>query len=218
MDANEEACVRVLVAGANGNTGTRVVRLLGDGPHEPLAMIRDEAQEAKFADLGVETVLADLEEPVGHAVEGCDAVIFAAGSGAGTGLDKTRAVDRDGAIRLVDAAGEAGADRFVMLSSMGADPTAEGGGMNAYYRCKGVADVHLHDSGLVHTVVRPGRLTDDEGTGRIEAAVSLGRRGRIPRDDVARVLVECLDREATRGRTFEILSGDTPIEEALESL
>ncbi len=210
--------MRVLIAGANGNTGRRVVRLLREGPHEPLAMIRDEDQAPTFEDVGVETVLADLEEPVDHAVEGCDAVVFAAGSGAETGLDKTRAVDRDGAIRLVDAAEEAGADRFVMLSSMGADPTAEGGGMNAYYRCKGVADVHLHDSGLVHTVVRPGRLTDDDGTGRIEAAVSLGRRGRIPRDDVAPVLVECLDRESTHGRTFEILSGDTPIDEALESL
>lgn len=210
--------MRVLIAGANGNTGTRVVRLLLDGPHEPLAMVRDEGQVPKFEEMGVETVLADLEEPVGHAVEGCDAVIFAAGSGAETGLDKTRSVDRDGAIRLVDAAGAAGADRFVMLSSMGADPTAEGGGMNVYYRCKGVADVHLHDSDLVHTVVRPGRLTDDEGTGRVEAAVSLDRSGRIPRDDVARVLVECLDREATHGRTFEILSGDTPVEEALENL
>lgn len=210
--------MRILIAGANGSTGTRVVRLLADGPHEPLAMIRDEAQSPKFEEMGVATVLADLEEPVGHAVEGCDAVVFAAGSGAETGLDKTRSVDRDGAIRLVDAAEAEGADRFVMLSSMGADPTAEGGGMNVYYRCKGVADVHLHDSGLVHTVVRPGRLTDDEGAGRIDAAVSLDRAGEIPRDDVARVLVECLDREATFGRTFEILSGETPIEQALESL
>lgn len=210
--------MRVLVAGANGNTGRRVVRLLREGPHEPLGMIRDEAQRAVFEEVGVETVLADLEEPVDHAVEGCDAVVFAAGSGAETGLDKTRAVDRDGAIRLVDAAAEAGADRFVMLSSMGADPDAEGGGMNVYYRCKGAADVHLHDSELVHSVVRPGRLTDDEGSGRIDAAVDLDRSGRIPRDDVARVLVECLDRPSTHHRTFEILSGDTPISEALESL
>lgn len=210
--------MRVLVAGANGNTGRRVVRMLAEGPHEPLAMIRDEAQRPAFGESGVETVLADLEESVDHAVRGCDAVIFAAGSGAETGLDKTRAVDRDGAIRLVDAAGAAGAERFVMLSSMGADPGAEGGGMNVYYRCKGVADVHLHDSDLVHTVVRPGRLTDDEGTGRIDAAPSLDRSGRIPREDVARVLVECLDRPSTHRRTFEILSGDTPVAEALESL
>lgn len=210
--------MQVLVAGANGNTGTRLVRRLREGPHEPLAMIRDRAQAPEFDELGVKTVVADLEEPVDHAVEGCDAVIFAAGSGAGTGLDKTRDVDRDGAIRLVDAAADAGADRFVMLSSMGADPQAEGGGMNAYYRCKGVADLHLHDSGLVHTIVRPGRLTDEDGTGRIDAAVGLGRSGSIPRDDVAHVLAACLERENTFGRTFEILSGETPVEEALESL
>lgn len=210
--------MRILVAGANGNTGRRVVRRLRDGPHEPLAMIRDEAQAPSFGEEGVETVLADLEKAVDHAVEGCDGVVFAAGSGAETGLDKTRAVDRDGAIRLVDAAEAAGAERFVMLSSMGADPAAEGGGMNVYYRCKGIADAHLSDSGLVPTVVRPGRLTDGEGTGRIEAGASLGRSGRIPREDVAEVLVACVDNEASFGRTFEVLSGDTPIEEALEGL
>lgn len=212
--------MNVLVAGSHGAVGRRVTDRLSESDHEVRAMVRKEEQLPEMESLGVDAVLADLrnDDDVERAVRGCDAVIFAAGSGAGTGLDKTRAVDRDGAIRLVDAAQAEGADRFVMLSSMGADPTAEGGGMNVYYRCKGVADVHLHDSGLVHTVVRPGRLTDDEGTGRVDAAVELGRSGEIPRDDVARVLVACLGREAVFGRTFEVLSGDTPVEEALESL
>lgn len=210
--------MNVLVAGANGSTGRRVVRLLADGPHRALAMIREAGQEPAFTDIGVETVLADLEEPVGHAVEGCDAVVFCAGSGAETPLSKTRAVDRDGAIRLVDAAERAGAERFVMLSSMGADPEATGGGMNVYYRCKGAADAHLAASDLRHVIVRPGRLTEDEGTGRVDAAEELGRRGEIPRDDVARVLAASLEVEEVADRTFEILSGDTPIEEALASL
>ncbi len=210
--------MKVLVAGANGSTGRRVVRLLADGPHRALAMIRDAAQEPAFAEIGVETVLADLEEPVDHAVEGCDAVVFCAGSGAGTPLSKTRAVDRDGAIRLIDAAERAGAERFVMLSSMGADPEATGGGMNVYYRCKGAADAHLADSALRHVIVRPGRLTEDEGTGRVDAAEALGRRGEIPRDDVARVLAASLEVEEVADRIVEILAGDTPIEEALASL
>lgn len=210
--------MRVLVVGANGSTGWRVTRLLADGPYEPTGMIRNEAQEARFASIGVETVLADLEESVDHAVRGRDVVVFCAGSGAETPLSRTRGVDRDGAVRLADAAEAAGVERFVMLSSMGADPDAEGGGMNVYYRCKGVADEHLRSSGLTHTVVRPGRLTDAEGTGLVEASESLGRRGEIPRDDVARVLVASLELSTVFDRTFEVLSGDTPVQAALEAL
>ena len=210
--------MRVLVAGANGSTGWRVTGLLADGPQEPVAMIREREQQPRFADVGVETVLADLEEPVDHAVEDVDAVIFCAGSGAETPLAKTRAVDRDGAVRLTDAADAAGVERFVMLSSMGADPDAAGGGMNVYYRCKGVADEHLRGTDLTHTVVRPGRLSDAEGTGLVEVSESLGRRGEIPRDDVARVLVASLELSSVFDATFEVLSGDTPIQAALEGL
>lgn len=210
--------MRVLVAGANGSTGRRVVERLARGPHQPVAMIRASGQRSRFEDAGVETVLADLEEPVDHAVAGCAAVVFCAGSGAGTGLDKTRDVDRDGAIRLADAAVEAGVERFVMLSSMGADPAAEGEGMAVYYRCKGAADEHLRGTDLVHAIVRPGRLTEEEGDGRIEAAQALGRSGRIPRDDVADVLVACLEEPNVAGRTFEVLDGDTPVSVALAAL
>lgn len=210
--------MRVLVAGANGSTGFRVVRRLEAGPHSPRAMVRAEKQRPRFEAIGVDPVLADLEEPVDHAVEGCDAVIFCAGSGAETSLQKTRDVDRDGAIRLVDAAADAGVARFVMLSSMSADPEAEGGGMNVYYRCKGIADRHLQQSSLEHVVVRPGRLTEEEGSGRIEADEQLDRSGTISRDDVAEVLVRSLETGAVTNRTFEILDGDTPVAEALEAL
>lgn len=210
--------MRVLVAGANGSTGFRVVRRLLEGPHEPVAMIRDPDQRARFDELGAETAVADLEEPLGHAVEGCGGVIFCAGSGAETSLQKTRDVDRDGAIRLVDAAGAAGVGRFVMLSAMNADPDAEGGGMNVYYRCKGAADEHLRESGVDHTVVRPGRLTEEPGSGRIEVAPELDRSGTISRDDVAEVLVRSLTMPSLAGRTFDVLEGETPVARALERL
>lgn len=210
--------MRVLVAGANGSTGFRLVRRLAGGPHDPVAMIRDGGQRGRFEEGGVETVLADLEQPLDHAVQGCDAVAFCAGSGAGTSLQKTRDVDRDGAIRLVDAAADAGVRRFVMLSSMGADPGAEGGGMNLYYRCKGVADEHLRETLPGHVIVRPGRLTEEPGTGKIEVARELGRSGTASRDDVAAVLARSLELDELAGRTFELLEGETPIAEALERL
>lgn len=210
--------MRVLVAGANGSTGFRVVRRLADGPHRPIAMIRSADQRPRFEELGVGTVLADLEEALDHAVSGRKGVVFCAGSGAETSLQKTRDVDRDGAIRLADAAGAAGVERFVMLSSMGADPDAEGGGMNVYYRCKGIADEHLRTSGLEHVVVRPGGLTEEPGRGRVDVAEELGRRGSVSRDDVAEVLVRSLTHPNVTDRTFELLEGDTPIEEALAGL
>ena len=104
-----------------------------------------------------------------------------------------------------------------MLSAMGTtDP--EGSPIEHYLRAKRDADAHLEASGLDWTVVRPGRLTNDDGTGRIDAATSLGRRAEIPRDDVAAVLVRCFDLHSVRGRNFEILSGETPIDEALRAL
>lgn len=210
--------MRVLVIGANGLTGRRVVDRLRDSRHEPVAMVRHPDQRPRFEESGVETVVADLEEPVDDAMEGADAVIFAAGSGSGTGLEKTVAVDRDGAVRSMVAAEVAGVERYVMLSSRGADPESQGRTLSPYLRAKGVADVWLRRSGLVHTVVRPGRLTDEEGRGRVEIADALDRSGSIPRDDVAEVLVRSLDVPNTEGRTFAILSDGTPIGEALETI
>lgn len=210
--------MRVLVIGASGGTGSRVTRRLRDGPHEPVAMIREEEQAPRFEEAGVETVLADLEEPVDHALEGCDAAIFAAGSGAETGLDKTVAVDRDGAVRSMVAAEKEGVGRYVMLSAMGADPGSEGHRMSPYWRAKGIADLWLARSGMTHTVVRPGSLTDEEGTGEVDASEALGRSGSVPREDVAHVLVACLEVANVENRTFELLEGDTPVRRALETV
>ena len=210
--------MRVLVVGANGNTGTRVVHLLKQGPHVPVAMIRQGDHKPKFDAMKTETVRGDLEKPVDGAVAGCDAVVFAAGSGSRTPPEKTLDVDQDGAIRMIDAAAAAGARRFVMLSAMGADPESDGHRLSHFFRAKGAADEHLRSSGLDYTIVRPGRLTHRPAAGRVDAAPALGRKGEISRDDLAEVLVACLDLEATVGKTFELLRGETPIREALQKL
>lgn len=211
--------MRALVIGANGSTGERVTRLLAGGErHEPVAMIRDEDQAPPFEAMGVETAVADLEGLLDPALEGCEAVIFCAGSGAGTGLDKTVTVDRDGAVKSMVAAEAQGVGRYVMLSARGADPESRGDRLSPYYRAKGHADVWLRRSDLVHTIVRPGRLTEEKGRGSVEVAPSLPSGGSISRDDVARLLADALDVENARGKTFAVVSGPTPIGEALETI
>lgn len=211
--------MKVLVAGANGQIGRHLVRMLAEGGYEVRAMIRDEDQAPGLRELGGDPVVADLEGEVAHTVEGCDAVIFSAGGGPGSGAEKKETIDRGGAVKLVEAAREHGARRYVMVSAMGAaDPEAGSEAMQPYLFAKAQADQALQESGLDYTIVRPGSLTDEAGTGTVEAAPSLGRRGEIPREDVARTLVVTLEKENTFGKTFEVLSGDTPIEEALTHL
>jgi len=211
--------VRVLVAGANGQVGQHIVRMLAERGHEARAMVRDEDQTSRLRELGGEPIVADLEGEVGHTVEGCNAVIFSAGGGPGSGAEKKETVDRQGAVKLVEAAKEHGARRYVMVSAMGAaDPESGSEAMQPYLFAKARADETLQESGLDYTIVRPGSLTDETGTGAIEAAPSLGRRGEIPREDVAHTIVATLEKENTFGKTFEVLSGETPIEEALSRL
>ena len=211
--------MKVLVAGANGQIGRHLIRMLAEGGHEVRAMIRDEDQAPGLRELGGDPVVADLEGEVAHTVEGCDAVIFSAGGGPGSGAEKKETIDRGGAVKLVEAAREHGARRYVMVSAMGAaDPEAGSEAMQPYLFAKAQADQALQESGLDYTIVRPGSLTDEAGTGTVEAAPSLGRRGEIPREDVARTLVVTLEKENTFGKTFEVLSGDTPIEEAITDL
>jgi uncharacterized protein YbjT (DUF2867 family) len=206
----------VLVAGANGLTGKRLVRRLIDRDHEVRAMLRDAAQAPPFEAMGAVAILADLEAPLDAAVTGCDAVIFAAGSGSKTGPEKTISVDQEGAIRLIDTCVAAGVRRFVMLSSIGADdPEDQREAIRPYMRAKGVADAHLAASGLDYTVVCPGILDDDEPSGGIRLGASIGEWGKIARDDVAEAIVACLDAPNTIGKRFEILSGNSNIERAV---
>ncbi|MRX72288.1 NAD(P)H-binding protein [Bacillus lacus] len=210
---------KVLVVGANGTTGRLLTEQLSkmEG-FEPLSMIRKEEQAEDLKRLGGEPVLADLEEDVTNAVKGADAVIFAAGSGSSTGPEKTTSVDQEGAKRVVDAAKDAGVKHFVMLSSMGADIPENGPDeMQHYLNAKSNADEHLIRSGLSYTIVRPGGLTDEKGTGKIQAAESIeDKSGSIPREDVAAALIACLSVEEVDGKVVEILSGQTPVEDALK--
>lgn len=215
----KDRTVRVLVAGANGQVGQHVVRFLAEGGHEVRAMIRNEDQAPHLQELGGEPIVADLEGEVAHTVEGCDAVIFSAGGGPGSGAEKKETVDRQGAVKLIEAAKEYGVRRYVMVSAMGAaDPESGSEAMQPYLFAKARADQALEESGLDYTIVRPGSLTDEAGSGTVEAAESLGRRGEIPREDTARVITATLEAENTFGKTFEVLSGDTSIEEAVGRL
>ena len=215
--------MKVLVAGAHGKTARRLVRMLVEDGHEVRGLVRKEKQMPEVEADGAESVLVDLEEEgvgvVGRAVDGCDAVIFAAGAGPGSGAARKETMDYAGAVKLVEAAEQHNARRYLMLSSMGAgDPEGGSEAMRPYLRAKARADERLQDSGLDYTIIRPGSLTDEEETDRIEAAEELGRRGEISRSDVARTFAEALELESTYGKTFEILAGDTPIREALQRI
>jgi uncharacterized protein YbjT (DUF2867 family) len=216
--------LKVLVAGARGKTASSLVRMLVEAGHEVRGLVRAEEQLPEVEADGAEPVLCDLETEtaeggVGEAVEGCDAIVFAAGAGPGSGAARKETMDFGGAAKLVEAAKERGVRRYLMLSSMGADdPEAGSGAMRPYLRAKARADERLRGSGLDYTIVRPGSLTDEEGNGRIEVAEHLGRRGEIPREDVARILASALESQNTSGKTFEVLSGETPVEEALARL
>jgi uncharacterized protein YbjT (DUF2867 family) len=146
-------------------------------------------------------------------------VVLAAGAGPGSDPERKRTVDYGGAVKLIEAAKNQGIKRYLMISAMGVhriDTVPEE--MRPYYEAKRDADQELVRSGLEYTIVRPGRLTDDPGTGRIEAAEELDRGGRIPRDDVAATLLACLDHDNTIKKAFDEISGDTPIQEAIAAL
>ncbi|WP_165856836.1 SDR family oxidoreductase [Marinobacter sp. JSM 1782161] len=212
--------MRVLIVGANGKIGRHLLELMAESPHEARAMVRDADQIPLMEKLGAtEAVVADLEGDCGEALRSCDAVVFTAGSGPHTGPDKTVDVDQNGAMRIVDAAAAAGIRRFVMVSAMRADEPDKGPEkIRHYLLAKQKADDHLRASGMDYTVVRPGPLTEDPATGRIEVGDKLERTGKIPREDVAAVLLATLDAANTENRTFDVLSGEIPVAEAVAGL
>ncbi len=217
MTPTEERSLQVMVIGSTKGTGNALVRqLLADGI-EVRAMVRDPAQAGALEALGATVVVGDLEGALDGVVDGVDAVAFCAGSGSKTGPDATLRVDLHGAVRIIDACTAAGVDRFVMLSSMAADDPMRGNEPIRHY----LAAMHARDrilaaSGLSATIVRPGGLTHEPGTGRVRVGVPrLEARGTIPRQDVAAVLARCLADDATIGATFELLSGDSTIDDAI---
>jgi len=211
----------ILVAGGHGKVALRLLRLLAARGHTARGLVRSPAHAADLTAAGAVPVLGDLEndETLDAYVKGADAVVFAAGAGPGSGPERKRTVDLGGAVKLADAARATGVRRYVMVSSIGADrPESAGESMREYLVAKTEADEYVRASGLDYTIVRPGSLTDDPGTGLVKVSTQLGSRGPVPRDDVAAVLAAVLTTPATIGKTFELFAGDTPIHEALATL
>jgi uncharacterized protein YbjT (DUF2867 family) len=185
------------------------------------SLIRNPGHEAGVRATGAEPVLADMEalDDLAEFVDGAAAVVFAAGAGPGSGPERKRTVDLGAAVKLLDGARRTGVRRYLMISAMGAgDPAAGAEAMRPYLEAKAQADAALAASELDWTIVRPGGLTDEPGSGLVQVAPSLRRRGSIPRDDVAAVLVACLDEPRTVRTTFDLLQGETPIAQALAAL
>jgi uncharacterized protein YbjT (DUF2867 family) len=214
--------MRVAIAGGHGQIALRLATVLSQRGDEAVALIRNPDHADDVRQAGAEPAVVDLEhaseDDVAQAIAGSDAVVFAAGAGPGSGAERKQTMDYGGAVKLIAAAKQAGVSRYVIVSSMGADPDARGDDtFSVYLRAKGRADDAVRASGLDATVVRPGRLTNNAGTGRVNLGESMPR-GRITRDDVAAVLAAVLDSPNTIGRTVDLIGGDTPVAEAVEAI
>jgi uncharacterized protein YbjT (DUF2867 family) len=214
--------MRVAIAGGHGQIALRLARVLAERGDEAVGLIRnpDHADDVRAA--GAEPAVVDLEhaseDDVAQAIQGADAVVFAAGAGPGSGPERKDTMDYGGAVKLIAAAEQAGASRYVIVSSMGADANAAGDDtFQVYLRAKGRADDAVRASGLAWTVVRPGALTNDPGTGRVNLGTGVPR-GAVPRDDVAQVLAAVLHEPATAGKTVDLVGGDVRVVEAVEAL
>jgi len=215
--------MRVVIAGANGRVGRRLGRLLVARGDRVVGIVREAEQEQGLADDGVEPVVLDLEKVTVDEVAGIvvdnDAVVFAAGSGLDAGVTRTDKVDRAAAILLADAAGQAAVRQYLMMSSMGVEALAAGEPLpdeldELYLRAKLAAEEGVRARPVVDlTVLRPGRLTDDPGTGRVRLGRGVGF-GNVSRDDVAAVMLGLLDRPCT-GAVLEVVAGQTPVADAV---
>ncbi|GAS91986.1 NAD(P)H-binding protein [Mycolicibacterium brisbanense] len=218
--------MHVVIAGGHGKIALILEKLLTERGDSVTGLIRNPAQSDDLEAAGARAVVLDLEqssvEEVTDQLRGADAVVFAAGAGPGSGAARKETVDRDAAILLADAAEAAGVQRYVMISALAADDRTLDDGYDevfrAYMRAKADADANVRARpGLRTTIVRPGGLTDDAGTGVVRIAESTGR-GTIPRADVAAVLLAVLDAPATAGKTFEVISGEAPIAAAVAAI
>jgi uncharacterized protein YbjT (DUF2867 family) len=213
--------MKVAVAGGHGQVARLLEGLLVERSDQAVGLIRNPAHADDLRELGAEPVLCDLEadDDVAAAISGADAVVFAAGAGPGSGAERKRSMDLGGALKLIEAARASGVKRYVMVSSMGAaSPPGQGGDVfGEYLRAKAEADRRLVASGLDYTIVRPGRLTEDPPSGAVTLAESVGR-GSVSRADLAAVILGVLDAGNAIGKTFELVSGPTPIDQAIAAL
>jgi uncharacterized protein YbjT (DUF2867 family) len=217
--------MRVVIAGGHGKIALLLERLLAGRGDQAIGLIRNPAHAADVHKAGAEAVLCDLEaataEDVAVLLSGADAVVFAAGAGAGSGAPRKDSVDRAAAVVMADAAERAGVRRFVQVSSMGAgNPPRPGTGAvwAAYITAKTAAETDLRARDLDWTILRPGGLTDASPGGRVRLAAPPLPAGTIPRADVAAVIAALLDEPGTRHQTLELTGGDSPVAAAVHSI
>ncbi|MGW7262617.1 NAD(P)H-binding protein [Streptomyces sp. NPDC054842] len=215
--------MRIVIAGGHGQIALRLERLLAARGDEAAGIIRRAEQGDDLREAGAEPIVCDLEsasveEVAGH-LRGADAAVFAAGAGPGSTVARKDTVDRAAAVLFADAAELAGVRRYVVVSSMGADSAHQGNEIfDAYLRAKGEADEYVRSrDALDWTILRPGALTNDAGTGLVRLEASTGR-GSVPREDVAAVLAELVDTPATAGLTLELINGSAPVSVAVKSV
>jgi uncharacterized protein YbjT (DUF2867 family) len=213
--------MNVLVVGGHGKIALRLLRLLADRGDVARGLIRNPDHTGDLEGVGAQPVICDLEatDDISAQVEGSDAVVFAAGAGPGSGPERKRTVDLEGATKLIAACNATGVRRYLIISAMGvAGAGSQPPRMRPYYEAKREADEAVAASGLEYTIVRPGRLTDEPGSGLVAVGTPLAERGEVTRDDVAATLLACLNQPRTAGLTFDLLNGETPIDAALASL
>jgi uncharacterized protein YbjT (DUF2867 family) len=209
----------VVVIGGHGKIALHLERMLSGRGDRVRGVIRKPEQAADLEAAGAEAVICDIEnEDLAEAVKGADAVVFAAGAGPGSGPERKSTVDYGAAVKLIEACEANGISRYLMVSAFGTErPDTWSDEMIPYYEAKRDADEELEHAGLKHTIVRPGRLTDDAGTGKVSAG-NLDDAGSVTREDVAAVLAEALLADNTVGKAFDLLEGDTPIPEAVRAV
>lgn len=213
----------VLIIGANGDVGKNIITKMNDSSDfTPVALFRKEKQKAFFEKHNVDYHIVDLEgdmESLVNAMENVDAVVFTAGSGGNTGFGKTLTVDLDGAVKSMEAAEKAGVKRFVMISAMHADNREvwQESKIKPYMVAKHYADRFLKSSGLDYTILRPGRLFDKKGTGKITVTKPSEEEG-IAREDVANMVLEVLKQDNTIGKTIAFNEGNKPIVDILKEI
>jgi cytosine deaminase len=221
-DNEQEAQMKIAIAGGHGQIALLLTRRLEASGEEVVSIIRNPDHAADVRQAGGDPLVLDLEQAdvdaITTALSGTEAIVFAAGAGPGSGNERKETVDYEAAAKLVEAGVRLDVKRWVMVSSMGADPDHPGEEtFDIYLRAKGRADQALVESGLDYVIVKPGMLTNDQGTGRVRLGPSVPR-GEIPREDVAEVLFGALRVTAPANHTFGVVAGDTPIPEAVGSL
>lgn len=214
--------MRVAIIGANGNVGRRLGKILADKNHETVGFIRNQEQSADLETLGMKTQVADMmetsSEDYAELFKDMDAIVFTAGAG-GKGVHLTKAIDGEGAEKVIKAAEDAGVNRFLMVSAFpdaGRD-TVTKESFEFYMKMKRQADVVLANSNLNWAILRPGTLTNDKGNGNVTLGHAISY-GDVSRDHVAQVLVALIENDDVSREILELTDGDTPVAEAVEQL